>query len=274
LKRKVFAQLERCCRPGTILATNTSYLDPRQIFRPISDRTRTIGLHFFSPAHVMKLLEVIPLPHTSDTTKAAAHELARRLGKTPVVAGICEGFIGNRMLRRYRRAAEALVCRGNPPAAVDAAMRDYGFAMGPFEAQDMAGLDVAYRALEAARAAGQAIPVGPVDLLVGAGRTGQKAGGGWYDYWPGERTPRPSPQADAILAPLVATHPPLPSKKIAGLLVEAMAEEGDAILREGIAASAADIDLVQALGYGFPRHRGGPMFATGRLDATDEGRLQ
>ena len=265
LKQDVFAQLERRCHPGTILATNTSYLDPREIFRPISDRTRTIGLHFFSPAPVMKLLEVIPLPQTSDTTKATAHKLARRLGKTPVVAGICEGFIGNRMLRRYRRAAENLVCRGNPPAAVDAAMRDYGFAMGPFEAQDMAGLDIAHRALEAARAGGQKIPVGPLDLLVAAGRRGQKTGAGWYDYQPGERTPRPSAQADAILAPLMAKRPPLPPEEIARLLVEAMAEEGDAIRRGGVAASAADIDLVQVLGYGFPRHRGGPMFATGRL---------
>lgn len=258
VKRAVFAALAAHCRPDAILATNTSYLDPRAIAEGLPQPGRFIGLHFFSPANVMRLLEIVPTPETSPETLAAGFALAARLGKIPVRAGICEGFIGNRILKRYRAAAEALVRQGVAIADIDAAMRRFGFAMGPFEAQDLGGLDIAFLQREGARARGEAVAETLGDTLVRAGRKGQKTGGGWYDYTAGDRTPRPSPAVAALLAPQVASAPP--PADIAGRLVAAMAEEGAAILAEGIAGSASDIDLVEIHGYGFPRHRGGPMF--------------
>ncbi len=260
VKRQVFARLGRVCRPDAVLATNTSYLDPRSIAEGLPNPGRFIGLHFFSPANVMKLLEIVPTPQTTDTTLATGFALARMLGKVPVSAGICEGFIGNRILKRYRAEAEALVRQGVAIAAVDAAMRGYGFAMGPFEAQDLGGLDIAFLQREGARAAGQDVPETLGDILVRAGRKGQKTGGGWYDYKPGDRRPVPSDEVTRLLAPLIAPGPALDADVIADRLVGAMAREGKAILSEGIAEKASDIDLVEIHGYGFPRWRGGPMF--------------
>ena len=264
IKREVFTSLGRVCRADAILATNTSYIDPRQIAEGLPHPGRFIGLHFFSPAQVMKLLEVVPTPDTRPDVVATSFELARRLRKVPVRSGICDGFIGNRILRRYRAEAEALLRGGVAPAAVDAAMRGFGYAMGPFEMQDMAGLDISFLHREAARARGEQIPETPGDLLVGAGRKGQKSGGGWYDYAPGERTPVPSPEAARIVAPLVSAPIEIAADRIVSRLIDAMASEGQAILNEGIAASPADIDLVEVHGYGFPRKRGGPMFLTKR----------
>ncbi|MDE3239504.1 MAG: enoyl-CoA hydratase/isomerase family protein [Paracoccaceae bacterium] len=264
VKRAVFAELARACRPDAVLATNTSYLDPRAIAEGLPNPDRFIGLHFFSPANVMKLLEIVPTPDTSPETLATGFALARMLGKVPVQAGICEGFIGNRILKRMRAAAEALVREGVPIAEVDAAMRDYGFAMGPFEAQDLGGLDIAYLQREGARAAGRTVPETLGDILVRAGRKGQKTGGGWYDYAPGSRAPMASAAVAKLLAPLIAGKVALDRPAIADRLIAEMAAEGDTILAEGIAATPADIDLVEIHGYGFPRWRGGPMFATGR----------
>lgn len=260
VKRKVFQQLDRVCRPDAILATNTSYLDPRAIVEGLAQPDRFIGLHFFSPANVMKLLEIVPVPETSDTTVALAFALARILGKIPIRAGICEGFIGNRILKRYRAEAEMLVRRGVAISAVDAAMRDYGFAMGPFEAQDLGGLDIAFLQREAARTAGEDVPEALADILVRAGRKGQKTGGGWYDYEAGHRRPLVSEEVSRLLASHITPGEIPGGKAIAERLVEAMACEGDAILAEGIAEKASDIDLVEIHGYGFPRRRGGPMF--------------
>ena len=264
VKRDVFARLAAVCRSDAILATNTSYLDPRRIAAGLPDPGRFLGLHFFSPAHVMKLLEIVPTPETAPETLATAFALAARLGKIPVRAGICDGFIGNRILRRYRAAAEDLLMRGVPHPAIDAAMREFGFAMGPFEVQDLAGLDISFMHREAMRARGETIPEGPGDILVRAGRKGQKTGGGWYDYRPGDRTPHPSAETARLLAPLLEAPRDMHSADIAGTLVDAMAAEGRAILAEGIAASATDIDLVEVHGYGFPRWKGGPMFHTAR----------
>lgn len=264
VKRAVFADLARLCRADAILATNTSYIDPRDIARGLPGPDRFVGLHFFSPAHVMKLLEIIPLPDTAPEVTAAAFDLARRLGKVPVRSGICEGFIGNRILKRYRAEAEAMLREGVPHADIDAAMRGFGHAMGPFEMQDMAGLDISFMHREAARARGEEVPETPGDLLVRAGRKGIKTGGGWYDYAPGDRRPLPSAEAARIIAPLAGRSVDLPAARIASRLVAAMAAEGQAILDEGIAAGPADIDLVQVHGYGFPRTRGGPMFLTAR----------
>ena len=261
VKRAVFAQLGQTCRPDAILATNTSYLDPRLIAQGLPHPDRFIGLHFFSPANVMKLLEIVPTPTTSAETVATGFALARTLGKIPVQAGICDGFIGNRILKRYRAEAETLVRQGTPIAAIDAAMRGHGFAMGPFEAQDLGGLDIAFLQREAARAAGQDVPETLGDILVRAGRKGQKTGGGWYDYAPGDRTPQPSDTTASLLADRITEGPSLTAEEIAARLTGAMAAEGQAILDEGIALKPSDIDLVKVHGYGYPRWRGGPMFA-------------
>ena len=261
VKRDLFIQLDAVCRPDAILATNTSYLDPRMITEGVSNPQRLIGLHFFSPANIMKLLEIVPLPQTDDPTRSAAFALARRLGKIPVQAGICEGFIGNRILKRYRAAAEAMVRRGAAIAEIDGAMRDYGFAMGPFEAQDLGGLDIAHAQRQAARAAGTQVPQTLGDMLVDAGRKGQKVGAGWYDYAAGSRTPLPSAAVEELLAGSVVAMEALSRGKIAEHLVSEMASEGEVILAEGVARNPADIDLVEIHGYGFPRWRGGPMFA-------------
>jgi 3-hydroxyacyl-CoA dehydrogenase len=264
VKREVFAQLGAICRPDTILATNTSYIDPRLIAEGLPHPNRFIGLHFFSPAHVMKLLEIIPTPETSRETLATGFDLARRLGKVPVQSGICEGFIGNRILRRYRGEAEVLLRQGVPAHAIDAALRGFGFAMGPFEVQDLAGLDISWMQREAARKAGEDIPMQPGDLLVQAGRKGQKTGAGWYDYPEGSRKPQRSAEAESLIAPLITGNLQLSDAQIVDRLLTAMASEGQAILAEGIAATASDIDLVEIHGYGFPRGKGGPMFYTAR----------
>lgn len=263
VKRAVFAELGRVCRSDAVLATNTSYLDPRAIAEGLPNPERFIGLHFFSPAHIMKLLEIVPTPDTAPDVLATGFALGRALNKMPVQAGICEGFIGNRILKRYRAEAEALVTQGVAISEIDAAMRDYGFRMGPFEAQDLGGLDIAFLQREGARAAGQYVPETLGDCLVRAGRKGQKTGGGWYDYAEGDRTPVPSVAVTGLLARRVAAGQELPRAEIAARLVTAMAAEGRAILGEGIAQSPQDIDLVEVHGYGFPRWKGGPMFAAG-----------
>lgn len=264
VKRAVFEQLATACRPDAVLATNTSYLDPRLIAEGLPNPGRFIGLHFFSPANVMRLLEIVPVPQTAPRTLATGFALGRMLGKIPVQSGICEGFIGNRILKRYRASAEALVREGVPIAGIDAAMRAYGMAMGPFEAQDLGGLDIAFLQREGARAAGQDVPETLGDILVRAGRKGQKTGGGWYDYAPGARSPQPSAAVADLLADRVTGSAQMDRDSIARHLVAEMAAEGQAILDEGIAASPADIDLVEIHGYGFPRWRGGPMWDSGR----------
>jgi 3-hydroxyacyl-CoA dehydrogenase len=260
VKRDVFAKLARHAREDAVLATNTSYLDPRDIAAGLPHPERFIGLHFFSPANVMRLLEIVPIPQTAPETLATGFELARRLGKIPVQSGICDGFIGNRILKRTRAEAETLLRQGVPIAAIDAAMRGHGLAMGPFEAQDLGGLDIAYLQREGARAQGHDIPETLGDILVRAGRKGQKTGGGWYDYPDGSRKPKPSDTVAALLAPHVAPDPAMDAGEIVARITAAIAAEGQAILDEGIAASATDIDLVKIHGYGYPRWRGGPMF--------------
>jgi 3-hydroxyacyl-CoA dehydrogenase len=222
-----------------------------------------MGLHFFSPANVMKLLEIVPTPATSPETLATGFALACMLKKFPVQAGICEGFTGNRILKRYRAEAEALVRQGTPIAATDAAMRAQGFAMGPFEAQDLGGRDIGLLHREGARAAGQDVPETLGDTRVRAGCKGQKARGGWYDYVPGDRAPRPSAVTSTLLAARIADGPGMAPDRIAVHLVETMAAEGRGILADGVSLCAADIGFVEVHGYGFLRRRGGPMFAAG-----------
>lgn len=261
VKRAVFAKLSEVCRPDAVLATNTSYLDPDEIGEGLAQPERFLGLHFFSPAHVMKLLEIVPTGTTAPEVLAAGFALARLLGKMPVRAGICDGFIGNRILKITRAQAERLLLSGATPAAVDAAMRAFGLPMGPFEAQDLGGLDIAAFQRKAARERGET-PFAPIaDRLCAMERFGQKSNGGWYDYRPGERTPQPSDVVEAVVAEEAAGRPQKTwdEASIVDAIVLPMVNEATLILDEGVAVRAADIDLVKIHGYGFPRWRGGLM---------------
>ncbi|MEY9780142.1 3-hydroxyacyl-CoA dehydrogenase NAD-binding domain-containing protein [Sinorhizobium fredii] len=261
VKRDVFRRLATVCRADTVLATNTSYLDPERIAEGISRPDRFLGLHFFSPAQVMKLLEIVPTKATAPEVVAAGFGLARTLNKIPVRAGICDGFIGNRILKVTRAQAERLLLSGATPAAVDSAMRAFGLPMGPFEAQDLGGLDIAAFQRKAARARGETSFAPIADRLSAAERFGQKSGGGWYDYEPGDRTPRPSDFVAAIIAEEAKDWPRLEwhEDAIADCILWPMVNEGARILADGTALRASDIDLVKIHGYGFPRWRGGPM---------------
>ncbi|WP_164924457.1 3-hydroxyacyl-CoA dehydrogenase NAD-binding domain-containing protein [Sinorhizobium fredii] len=261
VKREVFRRLAAACRAEAVLATNTSYLDPERIAEGISRPDRFLGLHFFSPAQVMKLLEIVPTKATSPDVIAAGFALARILNKIPVRAGICDGFIGNRILKVTRVQAERLLLSGATPAAVDAAMRAFGLPMGPFEAQDLGGLDIAAFQRKAARARGEKSFAPIADRLCAARRFGQKSGGGWYDYEPGDRTPRPSDVVAAIIAEEAKSwlRRDWHDDSIVDCILWPMVNEGARILADGTALRVSDIDLVKIHGYGFPRWRGGPM---------------
>ncbi|MCA0343095.1 MAG: enoyl-CoA hydratase/isomerase family protein [Proteobacteria bacterium] len=267
VKRAVFEKLSAVCRPDAVLATNTSYLDPDAIGEGIAHPERFLGLHFFSPAHIMKLLEIVPTGTTAPDVLATGFALARLLGKIPVRAGICDGFIGNRILKVTRAQAERLLLSGATPAAVDAAMRAFGLPMGPFEAQDLGGLDIAAFQRKAARERGE-MPFAPVaDRLCALERYGQKTGGGWYDYQPGDRAPKPSDTVAAIIAEAAESRAQRAWDEagIVDAILLPMVNEATRILEEHVAFRAADIDLVKIHGYGFPRWRGGPMhYAEGR----------
>lgn len=254
-KRAIFAQLGAIVRADAILATNTSYLDIDRICEAAPAPSRSLGLHFFSPANVMKLVEVVRGARTAPGTLATAIALARRLGKVPVLAGNCHGFIGNRMLAVRRREAEAMIAQGARPAQVDGVLEAFGFPMGPFRTSDLAGLDLGWNA---AASSGATIR----ERLCEAGRRGQKAGKGFYDYDPNGR-PLPSDEVDAILHGWARDNS-IPQRsfdddEIRARLLWPMVNEGARLLDEGNAASAADIDVVWVNGYGFPAYRGGPM---------------
>lgn len=261
VKRAVFEQLSAVCRPDAVLATNTSYLDPGAISAGIAHPERFLGLHFFSPAHVMKLLEIVPTQTTAPEVLAAGFALARQLAKIPVRAGICDGFIGNRILKVTRAQAERLLLSGATPSMVDAAMRAFGLPMGPFEAQDLGGLDIAAFQRKAARERGET-PFAPVaERLCALQRFGQKTGGGWYDYHPGDRAPKPSEAVAAVIAEEATGRPQKTwdDASISDAIVLPMVNEATRILEGRVALRAGDIDLVKIHGYGFPRWRGGPM---------------
>ena len=263
VKREVFTKIGALCRSDALLASNTSTLDVDAIAAAAPHPERSLGLHFFSPAHVMRLLEIV---RGSPATLATAVALGRRLGKIPIVVGNCDGFVGNRMLLRYRREAEFLVLEGATPQAVDAALEGFGFAMGIFAVADLAGIDIGYSAKQERIKRGAAPPFTVTDLpdaLVAAGRLGQKTGKGYYRYAPGERKGAPDPEVDVIVAAerarlKVATHP-IGAGEIVERCVYALVNEGARILAEGIAESEADIDAIWVNGYGFPAARGGPM---------------
>lgn len=263
VKQAVFRQLDAVCRPDTVLATNTSYLNPDLVAQGLSHPERFLGLHFFSPAQVMKLLEIVPTPQTHPEVLATGFALARSLNKIPVRAGICDGFIGNRILKTTRAQAERVLLAGATPLQVDAAMRGFGFAMGPFEAQDLGGLDIAAFQRQAARTRGDAVFAPVAERLCALGRLGQKTKAGWYDYGEGDRQGRQSAEVEAEIsaarAEAGATRESWTAEAIVDAILLPMLNEGARILAEGIAGRASDIDLVKIHGYGFPRWQGGPM---------------
>jgi 3-hydroxyacyl-CoA dehydrogenase len=265
VKQDVFRQLDAVMKPGAILATNTSTLDVDAIAAVTSRPQDVIGLHFFSPAHVMKLLEIVRGARTGKDVLATALALAKKLRKTGVVAGVCDGFIGNRMIEQYSRQAGFLLEEGALPAQVDGALERFGFAMGPFRMADLAGNDIG-RAIRQRRYVekSQLVYSATADLLCDMGRLGQKTGAGWYDYRAGDRTAHPSGEVDAMIvahsAKLGVTRRAIGDAEIVERLVYALVNEGARILEEGIALRASDIDMVYLTGYGFPPYRGGPMF--------------
>ena len=267
VKTELFQRLDGIVRADTILATNTSYLDPNAIAAATAHPERIVGLHFFSPANIMRLLEVVNCEKTAPDVLASALAFAKRLGKLPIVCGVTEGFIGNRIFSAYRREAEFMVEDGALPHEIDAALEAYGFPMGLFAVYDMAGLEIAWtrRKRQAATRDPNARYVVIADRLCEAGRFGQKAGRGWYAYPDGKRTVDPDVTAmiETTRAEKSITPKSFTPDEITTRLLKAMADEGDALLAEGIAARASDIDLVMINGYGFPSHKGGPMFAAG-----------
>ena len=265
LKKKIFARLDGVCKKGAILATNTSYQDVDQIAAATSRPEDVIGTHFFSPAHIMKLLEVVRGEKTADDVLATCMQLAKRIRKVPVVSGVCYGFIGNRMLRPYGLQSQLLLLEGATPEQVDGAMEAFGMAMGPLRVFDLAGLDVGYKARQALSDAEKGDPAGyrVLDHLVEADRHGQKSGSGFYIY-DEHRKPTPCPEVHKIIeetaAELGFERREIADEEIVDRLTRALYEEGGKIVEEGIAQRSSDIDVVYVYGYGFPAYRGGPMY--------------
>ena len=257
IKKQVFAELDRLAKPGAVLATNTSYLDIDEIAAATSRPGDVLGMHFFSPANVMKLLEVVRGRSTSPAVIATAADMGKKLSKVGVVVGNCFGFVGNRMLARRTDAAERLLLDGASPQEVDAALTAFGFRMGPFAMSDLAGLDIGMRIR---KAFGKRAPV--ADALCDAGRYGQKTGSGYYLY--DGRAATPDPAVDAIIAAesakLGITRRPIGADEITERLIYPMINEGARILEEGIAERPGDIDAIWLHGYNWPAWRGGPMF--------------
>ena len=264
VKQEILGKLDAVLSADAVLATNTSYLDINEMVAPLTDPTRVIGLHFFAPAHIMKLLEIVQGAQSSDRAIATGYALAKRLGKVPVRAGVCDGFIGNRILARYREAADTVFMDGSTPWEVDDAMVEFGYAMGPYEAQDLSGLDIAYanrqRQAPTRDPNRRYIPI--ADRMIELGKLGRKTSAGWYRYPGGE-----GKVEDPIVADLAIeeahfagiTRTDYSSQEMRQRIVLAMINEAADILDAGIAQSAGDIDLVTVFGYGFPRWRGGLM---------------
>jgi 3-hydroxyacyl-CoA dehydrogenase len=265
VKEAVFKQLDTVAKPGAILATNTSTLDVNRIAAFTRRPQDVLGLHFFSPANVMKLLEIVRGGKTAKDVLATAMAVSAKIGKTAVVAGVCDGFIGNRMLEQYMRQAGFLLDEGALPQQVDRAIEAFGFAMGPFRMNDLAGNDISWAIRKRRYVERPEVTYSRTgDLLCERGRFGQKTGAGWYDYKPGDRTAYPSKVVEELLLEhsraLKLTRRTISDDEIVERLVYALINEGAKILDEGIAARASDIDIVYLNGYGFPVWRGGPMF--------------
>lgn len=265
VKEAVFRQLDQVMKPGAILASNTSTLDIDKIAGFTSRPHDVIGMHFFSPANVMKLLEVVRGKATADDVLATVMTLAKKIKKTAVVSGVCDGFIGNRMIEQYLRQAFFLLEEGCLPAQIDQAIEHFGFAMGPFRMSDLAGNDIGWHIRQRRRVERPDMVYSQIgDKLCERGRFGQKTSAGWYDYHPGDRTAHASDEVNQMIiahaAELGVERRAISDEEIVERLIFALVNEGARILEEGIALRASDIDLVYLTGYGFPLYRGGPMF--------------
>jgi len=255
VKQDLFAQIDKVAKDNAILASNTSYLDINQIASTTSRPENVVGMHFFSPANVMRLLEIVRGAKTSDTVLATSLGLAKTIGKIPVVSGVGHGFIANRVMGPRSQQAMQLVLEGPSPQEIDQALFDYGFRMGPFAMSDLVGLDVIGRGSDERSLRGD---------LVKLGRLGQKQGGGFYDY-DDERVGSPSPVAEQIIADFAAYQGveqkgSLSAAEIVVRVLFPVVNEGAKVLEEGIAMRASDIDVACILGYNWPVYTGGPMF--------------
>ena len=264
VKEQVFKTLDGVCKPGAILASNTSALNLNAIAGFTNRPQDVIGLHFFSPANVMRLLEVVRGEKTAPDVLATCMKMARTIKKIAVVSGVCDGFIGNRMLARYGAAANNLLNQGALPQQVDGALQKFGLAMGPFRMGDLAGLDIGWAGRKRRQAANPAAYAPVVaDRICEAGRFGQKTGAGWYRYEAGKRDPIPDPLVETLIKQYREekgiTARKVSDEEVVERCMFALVNEGARILEEGIAARASDIDIVYLNGYGFPLHRGGPM---------------
>jgi 3-hydroxyacyl-CoA dehydrogenase len=264
VKESVFRELDRVMKPGAILATNTSTLDVNRIARFTQRPQDVVGLHFFSPANVMKLLEVVRGAATAPDVLATVMALAKKIRKTAVVAGVCDGFIGNRMIEQYGRQAGFLLDEGCTPEQVDKAIEKFGFAMGPFRMGDLAGNDIGWAIRQRRYVEMPDMKYSrSADLLCEKGRFGQKTGAGWYDYVPGKREAIPNAEVLQMLEShrqsLGITPRRISDEEIVQRLVFSLVNEAAHIVEEGIANKASDIDVVYIFGYGFPLHRGGPL---------------
>ena len=268
LKKATFAELAAVTRADAILASNTSTLDIDELAAASGRETQVVGHHFFSPANVMKLLEIVRGRATGKEVIATSLKLAKQLNKVGVVVGNCFGFVANRMLAYYMREAYLLLEEGASVSQIDKALTDFGYPVGPFGMQDIAGIDVGWRIRQYLKSAGKTRAEGPQsavpDRLYELGRYGQKTGAGWYRYEPGSRTRIPDPLVEEVAAEEAAargvTRRPVSDEEIIARIMTALANEGARVLEEGYAARASDIDVVYVHGFGFPRHRGGPMF--------------
>jgi len=265
LKKEIFARLDTACKQGAILATNTSYQDVNAIAAATSRPEDVIGMHFFSPAHIMKLLEVVRADMTANDVLATVMVLAKKIRKVPVMSGVCYGFIGNRMLQGYFREAQLCLIEGGLPESIDAALYDWGMAMGPISVGDLAGLDIGYKAREALQVEERGDPRSyrVPDALVEMGRFGQKSGAGFYNYDPETRKKSSDPAVLGVIErearELGIERRAIEADEIIDRLIFALINEGLRILEEGIAQRPGDIDVVYVYGYGFPAWRGGPM---------------
>ncbi len=264
LKKRVFSNLDRLARPNALLATNTSTLDVDEIARATKRPQDVLGTHFFSPANVMRLLEIVRGAATAPDALATAVTLGRRIGKVPVTVGVCYGFVGNRMLARRSFEAERLLLEGALPQEVDSAVGAFGFPMGPFAMADMAGLDVGWR-IRKGRGERNEIE----DALCEAGHYGQKTGKGYFRYDAGSRTPLRDPEVEKIILETSSrfgiNRRPIAEEEILERMILPMINEGARILDEGIAARPGDVDVIWVYGYGWPVWRGGPMYYADRL---------
>lgn len=264
VKEKVFKTLDEVCKPGCILASNTSALNLDQIAQFTKRPQDVVGLHFFSPANVMRLLEVVRGAKTGKDVLATSMALAKKIKKIAVVSGVCDGFIGNRIVARYGQASNELLNAGASPSQIDNALQKFGLAMGIYRMGDLAGLDIGYAGRKRRKEANPAAYISIVaDRLAEAGRFGQKTGAGWYRYEAGKRDPIVDPAVDKIIEDFRKerglTARKVSDEEIIERCIYAMVNEGARILEEGIAQRASDIDIVYLNGYGFPAHRGGPM---------------